>query len=204
MSKLESEKFYEKMHLRRSVREFDTQSIDEIILLNAIRTAGTAPSGANKQPWYFALITSQDLKNRIRSAAEKVEGEFYSAKAPQSWLKDLEVFKTSHHKPYLTEAPALIAVFSRYLIESSSGQMERAYYPLESTGIAVGLLLTALHLSGLSTLTHTPRPMGFLNTELNLDASYRPFMIVVAGYPKKPMALPNICRKELDQILGRY
>ncbi len=201
---LESKAFYNQMAQRRSIRDFSNKTVTEEILVNCIRTAGTAPSGANKQPWYFALITSKNTKIKIREAAEQVEKEFYSWKAPQSWLEDLKKFNTNHEKAYLSEAPALIAVFSRIQFRAPDGEMNRTYYPIESTGIAVGLLITALHKAGLATLTHTPRPLNFLNEVLGLDKSYRPFMMVVTGYPKLPIQVPEIQRKELDQILGRY
>ncbi|MBK9040572.1 MAG: nitroreductase family protein [Bdellovibrionales bacterium] len=199
-----SEVFFKQMSARRTIREFSSEPIDRAIVLNAIKTAGTAPSGANRQPWYFALITSQSMKDRIREAAEKVEGEFYAKGASQGWIRDLKPLETNASKPYLSEAPALIAVFSRVSIKTEDGYNQRTYYPVESTGISVGLLITALHNAGLATLTHTPRPMFFLNSVLNLNHSFRPFMIVVTGYAKKPVKVPDIHRKNLDQIMGEY
>ncbi|MBK8202115.1 MAG: nitroreductase family protein [Bdellovibrionales bacterium] len=199
-----SEVFFKQMSARRTIREFSSEPIDREIVLNAIKTAGTAPSGANRQPWYFALITSQAMKDRIREAAEKVEGEFYAKGASQEWIRDLKPLETNASKPYLSEAPALIAVFSRVSTETADGDIQRTYYPVESTGISVGLLITALHNAGLVALTHTPRPMFFLNSVLNLNHSFRPFMIVVTGYAKKPVKVPAIVRKALDQIMGEY
>lgn len=199
-----SSEFCEKMAKRRSIRHFTSQPIDREILLNAIRTAGSAPSGANRQPWHFALITSQSIKEQIRYAAEEVEQEFYGHRATQEWISDLKPFGTNSVKPYLSEAPALIAVFSRNLYENNEGSMQRTYYPIESTGIATGFLLTALHNAGLATLTHTPKPMFFLNEILELDKTYRPFMIVVTGHPKQPIKVPNITRKPLHQIMDEY
>jgi iodotyrosine deiodinase len=199
-----SEMFYKHMSARRTIREFSSEPIDREIVLNAIKTAGTAPSGANRQPWYFSLITSQAMRDRIREAAEKVEGEFYAKGASQEWIRDLKPLETNASKPYLSEAPALIAVFSRVSTEIAYGDIQRTYYPVESTGISVGLLITALHNAGLATLTHTPRPMFFLNSVLNLNHSFRPFMIVVTGYSKKPVKVPDIHRKNLDQIMGEY
>jgi iodotyrosine deiodinase len=199
-----SEVFFKQMSARRTIREFSSEPIDRAIVLNAIKTAGTAPSGANRQPWYFALITSQSMKDRIREAAEKVEGEFYAKGASQGWIRDLKPLETNASKPYLSQAPALIAVFSRVSIKTEDGFNQRTYYPVESTGISVGLLITALHNAGLVTLTHTPRPMSFLNSILNLDNSFRPFMIVVTGYARKPVNVPDIHRKKLDQIMAEY
>lgn len=201
--KIRSIEFFQQMAQRRSIRHFSNRSVDSEILLNAIKTAGTAPSGANKQPWHFALIINQDLKNKIRIAAEATEYDFYHHRAPESWLQDLKVFKTNHEKPYLSDAPALIAIFSRSQVQCTE-KAEKTYYPLESTGIAVGFLLTALHQSGISTLTHTPRPLNFLNSLLDLDSSYKPFMIVVAGYPQSPTMVPNIQRKPVSEIMTVY
>lgn len=198
-----SDEFYQKMATRRSIRHFSKTPVDKEILINAIKTAGSAPSGANRQPWYFALITSQDKKEKIRQAAENVEKDFYSKKAPQTWLNDLKFLGTNSSKPYLTEAPALIAVFSRTNHEYL-GLPVRTYYPNESTGIATGFLLTALHSAGIATLTHTPKPMFFLNEVLNLEKTFRPYMIIVAGYPKEPVELPRIERKQLHEIMQEY
>lgn len=196
--------FYKKMATRRTIRQFSSAPIDREILLNAIKTAGTAPSGANLQPWHFALITSPNIKEKIRIAAEAVEHEFYSQKASADWLNDLKPLGTTSSKPYLSEAPALIAVFSQITNKTDGEKLSRTYYPTESTGIAVGFLLASLHNSGLATLTHTPKPMYFLNEVLNLDRGFRPFMIIVTGYPKEPIRVPDIHRKPLSQILTEY
>jgi nitroreductase len=192
------------MSKRRSIRRFSSIPIEKKILMNAIRTAGTAPSGANRQPWFFALITDPIIKGKIRTAAEQVETEFYGVKATSEWLRDLKPFGTTPSKPYLSEAPALIAVFTRAHLEGKNGEHLRTYYPIESTGIAVGLLLTALHHSGLATLTHTPRPMNFLNEVLGLDRTYRPFMIVITGKPALPIQVPDLTRKPLTEIMKEY
>lgn len=199
-----SSEFCEKMVRRRSIRHFSSQPVDKEILLNAIKTAGSAPSGANRQPWYFALITTQMIKEQIRRAAEQVEHEFYTQKASDEWINDLKPFATNSTKPYLSEAPALIAVFCRSSCENESGILQRTYYPIESTGIATGFLLTALHNAGLATLTHTPKPMFFLNEILGLGNTYRPFMIVVTGHAKQPIKVPDITRKSFHQIMGEY
>lgn len=199
-----SEEFYQLMSKRRTIRKFSRRSVDRRILHNAIKTAGSAPSGANRQPWYFALVTSNSVKKEIRLAAEVVERQFYDSKASEQWLNDLKPFGTNSSKPYLTEAPALICVFSRKTIVKFESESMRTYYPVESTGIAVGFLLTALHNAGLATLTHTPQPMYFLNKVLNLDNSFKPFMIVVTGYPDYPVQLPSIKRKSLNEIMSEY
>jgi iodotyrosine deiodinase len=199
-----SEDFYLKAQQRRSIRKFSSTPIEREVVINAIRSAGTAPSGANRQPWFFAVITSPSIKRKIREAAESVEREFYNGKAPEEWLRDLKPFGTTHLKPYLTEAPVLIAVFTRNETLNENGDSKKTYYPIESTGLAVGILLTSLHNSGLATLTHTPRPMNFLNNVLGLDRSYRPFMIVVAGHPELPVRVPDLTRKPLEEILAEY
>ena len=198
-----AENFFLQMSTRRSIREFSPEPVERQILLNAIKTAGTAPSGANKQPWHFALITNPELKQKIRAAAEQVEQAFYSGKAGETWLNDLKPFATNSTKEYLSVAPVLIAVFARTAL-ANSDQKERTYYPVESTCIATGLLIASLHTSGLATLTHTPKPMNFLNSLLSLDATYRPLFIVVAGHPKTPTRVPNIERKSLDEILSEH
>lgn len=199
-----SEEFFKKMESRRSIRSFSSTPIDRMVLINAIKTAGSSPSGANRQPWHFALITSRSVKERIRKAAEDVEQAFYSNESLVDWVRDLEPLATNSVKPYLSEAPALIAIFSRNSCESENGTVERSYYPVESTGIATGFLLTALHNAGLATLTHTPRPMFFLNEILGMDRTFRPFMIVVTGYATQPIQVPNIRRKSIDQIMTEF
>lgn len=197
-----SEEFYETMKRRRSVRNFSARPIRREILLNAIRTAGTAPNGANSQPWLFALIEAQELKDRIRTEAELVEQSFYSQRAPRDWLNDLTKLGTSAQKPYLSIAPALIAVFSRHNRGDESD--ERSYYPIESTGIAVGMLLTALHQTGLASLTHTPKPAHFLNEVLGIERNFRPFMLIAVGYAETPVLVPRIERKPLTEICRIY
>lgn len=201
----EAQRFYESMNTRRSVRQFSERPIQEGVLENAILAAGTAPSGANAQPWFFAIIKSADLKEKLRAAAEKVEHEFYQKKANPEWLSDLAPLGTTAHKPHLSVAPAIIAVFTRQRpLSMQTCDMKRSYYPVESTGIAVGILLTALHQSGLSTLTHTPRPMNFLNELLDLDQSYRPFLMVVTGHAASPCVVPAIERKTFNDIARQY
>ncbi len=199
-----SAQFLKRMSSRRTVRHFSPEPVERELLLNAIKTAGTAPSGANRQPWHFALITTQEVKSKIREAAEAVEQNFYSEPSLKSWVEDLKPLGTSATKAHLTEAPALIAVFSRSVTQTEENKTQRTYYPIESTGIAVGLLIASLHSSGLATLTHTPRPMYFLNELLGFDKTYRPFMIVTTGHPKTPIELPDITRKKFNQIFSEF
>lgn len=204
-AQLEVQRFYESMNTRRSVRQFSERPIQAGVLETAILAAGTAPSGANAQPWFFAIIKSPDLKEKLRAAAEKVEHDFYQKNASPEWLSDLAPLGTTANKPHLSVAPAIIAVFTRQRpLDTQACDMKRSYYPVESTGIAVGILLTALHQAGLSTLTHTPRPMNFLNELLGLDQSYRPFLMVVTGHAATPCVVPAIERKTFDEIAREY
>lgn len=196
-----SRDFLRTMSSRRSIRSFSSEAVDRELVLNAVRTANTAPSGANMQPWYFAVIESATIKTALRAEAERVEWEFYNEKAPDQWLEDLRPLGTNHLKPYLTEAPYLIAIFTRNFRQ---GDSERSYYPMESTGLATGLLLASLHQAGLATLTHTPRPMSFLNKLLDLDATYRPYMLVVTGKAAADAQLPELTRKTWDEVSGIY
>ncbi len=184
---------------RRSVREFSSSPVDRDVLLSCIEAAGSAPSGANSQPWFFALIESQEIKDRIREEAEKTERSFYEERASEKWLEDLRPFGTSDKKPFISEAPALIVVFFR-----KSTDIMRTYYPQESTGIATGMLLAALHHAGLATLTHTPNPMGFLNELLEIDRNQRAFMIIIVGHAKAGTTVPAIGKKTLSEISAIY
>ncbi len=199
-----SEIFYKKMNRRRSVRTFSSEPIPIDVIKNAIKTASTAPSGANKQPWHFVLVSDPEIKKKIRIAAEKEEKEFYSIKAPEDWLNDLVQFDTNEHKLFLEIAPYLIVVFEEKYKVNGKGKKEKNYYTKESVGLATGMLLTALHNVGIATLTHTPSPMKFLAEILNRPKNETPFLIVVAGYPEKGTMVPNIKRKELDEILTVY
>lgn len=199
-----SEKFLELMSKRRSIRSFSDQTIPQEVIENAIRTAGTAPSGANMQPWFFAIVKNPDIKKTIRVEAEKEEKEFYSTRAPEDWLKVLEQFETDEKKPFLEKAPYLIVVFEKKFEEDEKGKITKHYYTKESVGIATGMLITALHNSGIAALTHTPSPMNFLNQILNRPQNEKPFLIVVAGIPGETTTVPNIKRKEFDNIASIY
>ena len=189
--------FYEEMSQRRSVREFSDASIPLDVVRDCIKTAGTAPSGANKQPWTFVLVTDDRVKSEIREAAEQKEREFYKERATDQWLEDLAHLGTDWRKPYLEEAPALIAVMA----QTRPAEEGMHYYVKESVGIACGLLIAALHRAGLATLTHTPSPMGFLRDLLDRPERERPFLLLPVGYPAEGCDVPDIEKKQLDDIL---
>ncbi|MBM4170842.1 MAG: nitroreductase family protein [Ignavibacteria bacterium] len=197
---MRSSEFYEFLIKRRTIRTFSTRNVPKEIIENCIRAAGTSPSGANLQPWHFVVISNPDVKKQIREAAEKEEREFYHGKAPIEWLDAVRPFGTDEHKPFLETAPYLIAIFEKKYDETSDGNIIKHYYTKESVGIASGILITALHNCGLSTLTHTPSPMKFLNSILNRPQNEKPFLLLVIGYPEINTEVPNIKRKELSQI----
>ena len=199
-----SEMFFDKMNKRRSVRTFSSKSIPIEVIKNAVKTASTAPSGANKQPWHFVLVKNPKIKKEIRIAAEKEEKEFYSSKAPDEWLKALEPFDTNEEKPFLEIAPYLIVVFEKKYEIGENGEKIKNYYTKESVGLASGILLTALHNVGVATLTHTPSPMKFLSKILNRPKNETPFLLVVVGYPEEGTVVPNISRKKIDEVLSIY
>ncbi len=190
------ERFYRDMARRRSVREFSDRPVPRDIIETALRAAGTAPSGANLQPWHFVVVSAADTKRRIRAAAETEEREFYEHRASPEWLAALQPLGTDASKPFLETAPYLIAVFLQKYGRLADGRKVKHYYPTESTGLATGILITALHRAGLATLTHTPSPMKFLNEILGRPASERPFLLLVVGYPAADARVPDIGRKE--------
>lgn len=198
--KQRAEQFRKMMERRRTVRKYSDREIPEEVIENAILTAGTAPNGANMQPWHFVVVTSPELKKKIRTAAEKEEQEFYNNRAPDDWLEALEPFGTDEKKPFLETAPCLIAIFSQSYGLTQSGEKKKHYYVKESVGIATGMLITALHNAGVATLTHTPSPMGFLNKLLERPGHERPFLLLVAGYPAKDVKVPVITKKPLSDI----
>lgn len=199
-----SRDFKQTLSRRRSVRDFSDRYVDREVIENAVRAAGSAPSGANKQPWHFAIVESREVKALIRKAAEAEEQEFYNGRAPQSWLDDLKVFETDEHKPFLETAPYLIAVFLERNSVDEEGVKHKNYYMPESVGIATGMLISALHFSGLATLTHTPSPMKFLNQILERPSNEKPFMLIVAGYPVENATVPDIDRKSFDEITSIF
>ena len=195
-----SREFVSNIAQRRTVRDFSDQDVDYEIIENAVRAAASAPSGANKQPWHFAIVSNPEVKKQIREAAEIEEREFYQNRASDAWLEDLKVFETDACKPFLETAPYLIAVFLERNSVDEQGNKHKNYYMPESVGIATGILLTSLHLSGLATLTHTPSPMKFLNTILARPSNEKPFMLIVVGHPVKDVTVPDIKRKPFNQI----
>jgi len=191
--------FLDLMKRRRTVRDFSDRPVAREVIENAILTAGRAPSGANKQPWHFAAISSAALKTRLREAAEEEERAFYGGKASDDWLQDLVPFGTDEHKPFLEIAPWLIAVFKQsYELNPETGEKAKNYYVPESAGLAAGFLIAALHNAGLATLTHTPSPMGFLNELCGRPKNEHATMLVVAGYPADHVMVPDIDKKPLE------
>lgn len=195
-----SENFYEEIKKRRTIREFSDKPVPVEIINNGIKSAGTAPNGANLQPWHFVVVSDKQIKHKIRIAAEEEEKEFYSKRAPKEWLEALAPLGTNREKPFLEDAPYLIVIFSKSFDVRPDGKKVKQYYSLESTGIAAGILITALHHSGLVTLTHTPNPMGFLNEILKRPANEKPFLILVAGYPAEGVKVPDIKKKDISEI----
>lgn len=187
----------ETLRTRRSVRDFSDTPIPRDVLHTLIETAGQAPSGANKQPWTFALVTDPQTKSAIRAAAEKEEELFYAERATPEWLADLAPIGTDADKPFLETAPALIVAFA----QSTAPDGGRHYYVKESVGLACGFLIAAIHHAGLVTLTHTPSPMGFLKEILGRPDNERPFLLLPVGYPAEDAQVPDIVRKPLDQIM---
>lgn len=185
---------------RRTVRDFSSRPVPRPVIEECIRAAGTAPNGANHQPWHFVAVTETEVKARIRVAAEEEERAFYGGGAPQEWLDALAELGTDEHKPFLETAPFLIVIFAERYQELPDGRRVKNYYVQESVGIATGILITALHHAGLATLTHTPSPMGFLNEILGRPPNERPFLILVAGYPADDARVPRITKKPLDDI----
>lgn len=195
-----AEAFHEELSRRRTVRMFSDRPVSRAVIEACLRAAGTAPSGANLQPWYFVVVSDPEVKRRIREAAEAEEREFYAHRAPADWLAALAPLGTDEHKPYLETAPYLIAIFGQRHGVHPDGSRATHYYVTESVGIATGFLIAALHHAGLCTLTHTPSPMGFLNEVLERPASERPFLLLVVGYPAEGAEVPAIMKKPLGEI----
>lgn len=192
--------FREELERRRTVRQFSDRPVPRAVIEECLRAAGTAPSGANLQPWHFVVVTDPAVKRRIREAAEAEEREFYAHRAPPEWLEALAPLGTDEHKPYLEAAPYLIAIFGERHGVNPDGTRRTHYYVNESVGIATGFLIAALHRAGLVTLTHTPSPMGFLNEVLERPAQEKPFLLLVAGYPAAGAEVPAITKKALGEI----
>jgi len=192
--------FHEEMQRRRTVRYFSNRPVPREVIDECLLAAGSAPSGANIQPWHFVVVSDPAIKREIREAAEKEEREFYHGRAPQEWLEALAPLGTDEHKPYLEIAPYLIVIFGQSYGVLSDGRKVKNYYVIESVGIATGMLITAIHHAGLVSLTHTPNPMGFLNEILGRPEYERPFLILVVGYPAENAVVPDITKKPLHEI----
>ncbi len=192
--------FEEDIRRRRTVREFSPRAVPRELIESCIRSAASAPSGANRQPWHFVAVNDRATKKRIRVEAEKEEEAFYGGKAPEEWLKALHPFGTDAHKPFLETAPWLIGIFAESYEPGEDGSRTKNYYVTESVGIATGLLIAAVHRAGLASLTHTPSPMKFLNRILGRPENERPFLVLVVGYPDEQTRLPVIRRKRFDEI----
>ena len=200
----QSRAFFEEMNARRSARVFSKDPIPLEAVRNCIDTACTAPSGAHKQPWTFCLVTNPRLRADIRKAAEEEEFRNYHGRMSSEWLKDLEPFGTNHIKPFIEEAPALIVVFKQVHDTTEDGGTKANYYVNESVGIAVGMLLTALHRIGLVALTHTPSPMGFLAEALGRPANERAFLNIPIGFPADDLTVPVLTRKPRHEVLVEH
>jgi len=192
--------FFERMRTRRSVRAFSDRPVPREVIESCLETAGTAPNGANLQPWHFVVVTDAGVKRRIREEAEREERAFYRRRAPDAWLEALAPLGTDASKPFLEVAPVLIGIFAQPYAVTPSGEKRTHYYAAESVGIATGLLVAALHEAGLVSLTHTPSPMGFLNEVLGRPPHERPFLLLVVGHPAAGARVPRIDKKPLAEI----
>ncbi|MCB9638861.1 MAG: nitroreductase family protein [Myxococcales bacterium] len=192
------------MRSRRTVRDYDDKAVPRGVIEACLQIAGSAPNGANRQPWHFAVIESPEMKRKIRLAAEEEERAFYNGRAPQDWLDALAPLGTDENKPFLEVAPYLIAIFAESYGLDDQGNKIKNYYVQESVGIATGMLIMALHQVGLATLTHTPSPMNFLNELLQRPKNERPFLLLVVGYPAQDAQVPAISKKSLQEIASFF
>ncbi|MCS7481750.1 nitroreductase family protein [Umezawaea endophytica] len=190
-----------RMDERRTVRMFSADAVPDELVLNAIAVAATAPSGAHQQPWTFVVVKDPEVRARIRAAAEEEERISYAGRLGEQWLDALRPLGTDDHKPHLTDAPHLVVVFQQRFYLEPDGSTRKHYYVDESVGIAVGMMLTALHLSGLAALTHTPSPMRFLGEVLDRPRNEKAFAVIPIGYPADDCVVPNLMRKSLDQVV---
>ncbi len=200
----ESKIFLETMLKRRSVRYFSNEPVSKKIINNIIAVANSAPSGANKQPWTFCIVKDQNIKKQIREAAEKEEYKSYHGRMPAEWLEDLASLQTDWKKPFLEVAPWLIIIFKRSYEVDSNGNKRNNYYAVESTGIATGFLIAAIHAAGLVTLTHTPSPMNFLSKLLNRPENEKPFLLLPVGYPADDCLVPKLKKKPVNEVTIFY
>lgn len=199
-----AERFHRRMRRRRTVRDFSPEPVPMAVIEAALRTAATAPSGANQQPWHFAVITDAAAKRRIREAAEAEEREFYAGRASPEWLAALAPLGTDADKPFLETAPVLIAIFAQRWGTAPDGTKQKHYYVPESVGIATGFLIASLHQAGLATLTHTPSPMGFLNAICKRPEAEKPYILLVAGYPAANARVPRFggLKKDYSEVVS--
>ena len=197
---LRSKSLLHQIQQRRSVRDFSSENVPIEVIKNCIKTAASAPSGANKQPWHFSLVQDKKIKKEIRVAAENEEKQFYEHRASKEWLEDLNQFGTDWKKPFLETAPFLIIIFSQVFEKNADGENRKNYYVNESVGIAAGFLLAALHNAGLATLTHTPSPMNFLAKILKRPDNERAYLLIPVGYPSKNAKVPIISKKPFSKI----
>jgi nitroreductase len=193
--------FYSEIKRRRTVRDFSDRPVERKVIEDCLRAAGTAPNGANLQPWHFVVASDPATKKEIREAAEEEERDFYRGRAPQDWLDALAPLGTDANKPFLETAPYLIVIMAESYSISESGVRVKNYYVKESVGIATGFLIAALHHAGLATLTHTPSPMAFLNAILDRPENEKPFLVLVVGYPGADAKVPAITKKPLSEIV---
>lgn len=192
--------FYHDIEKRRTVRDFSNRAVPREVIEQCLLAAGTAPNGANRQPWHFVVVSNPEIKKTIRKNAEKEEREFYSKRAPKEWLEALAPLGTTAKKPFLETAPYLIVIFAQSYELNKDSKKLKNYYVSESVGIATGILITAIHHAGLVSLTHTPSPMAFLNKILKRPSNERPYLILVVGYPQKDAKIPDITKKDLKEI----
>lgn len=202
--KKKAKEFYEFMNLRRSVRDFSDKDIPKEVIENIIKTAGTAPSGAHKEPWTFCVIRNADLKHQVRELAEEEERKNYESRMSDRWLKDLEAFGTDSVKEFIDVAPWIIILLKKTYDWDEEGNKTQNYYVNESVGIAAGMLIAAIHNAGLVTLTHTPSPMNFIAKALKRPENEKPFLLIPVGYPAENCTVPDLKRKELEDIAIIY
>jgi nitroreductase len=195
-----SRQLLENVRKRRTYRKFLKEAVDMDTIKDCILTAGTAPSGANKQPWHYCIVTDQEMKEKIRSKSEKVEKEFYDEKISSEWQAVLDKFELSYEKPFLTEAPCLIVIFKEYYKKMKNGEIDKNYYVNESSGISIGFLINALHNAGYASLTYTPAPMSFLREMLGRPEGETPVMVLAVGKGSPEYKLPNITKKAFEEI----
>jgi nitroreductase len=195
-----AQSFYQEVRRRRTVRDFSDRPVPKEVIEDCLRAAGTAPNGANLQPWHFVVVSDPEVKRAIRQGAEEEERRFYHGRAPQDWLDALAHLGTDEHKPFLETAPYLIVIMGESYSLNQAGEKVKNYYVKESVGIATGILITALHTAGLVTLTHTPSPMDFLNQILGRPKNENPFLVLVVGYPAEDAKVPVITKKPLEEI----